>query len=196
MGRGCCASSLHFRKQGLRVGRRCELPHMTIQSLFSRNPFTHANVGCPQRGKSGFTLVEVMIAVVITGLVLTAAFGTVAQSLRTVELGRDYTRVAQIMQSEMEDLRTRSWADLEELQSDNEWGSSGIAIWQLTLSADFQAMFGDRYDVWCVLLDREVDQKEIRIWVRWQNAQGDWINKITSTWFTENGLHDYYYRSF
>lgn len=136
-----------------------------------------------------------MIAIVLTGLVLTAAFATVSQSIRTVETARDYTRVAQILQSEMEDLRTLSWADLE--------AASTGGYEEIDLNSEFYAAFGDRYRAWRWIRDREIspgttlsDQKEISIWVFWKDGNGMWRNKYAASWFTELGLHDYYYRSF
>ncbi len=136
----------------------------------------------------GFTLVEAMVAMVVVGVVLTAAFSTVAQGVRTMERARDYTRVAQILQSEMEDLRTYSWADLETATT-----SGFVAV---ALAADFVEEYGDRYTVERWIRDRHSDQKEISVRVIWSDGRGGTITKMTTTWFTENGMNDYYYRSF
>lgn len=142
------------------------------------------------KGSGGFTLVEVMVAVVILGMILSTAFATVTQALQTVETSRDYARVAQILQSEMEDLKTMSWSTLSALQvADN-----GVVT--IDLTAEFNQAFGVRYRAFRYIENRYSDQKQATIWVYWWDARGNFRIKQTVSWFTENGLHDYYYRSF
>lgn len=131
-----------------------------------------------------------MVAILVLGLVLSAAFSTVVQALHTVETARDYARVAQILQSEMEDLRTMSWTTLEAQQA----ADGGIA--PIDLTAEFNEAFGARYRAFRSIENRHVDQKQATIWVRWRDAHGKFQKKQTVSWFTKNGLHDYYYRSF
>jgi len=134
-----------------------------------------------------------MVAIAVVGLVLAAAFANVGSSLRTMETARDYTRVAQILQSELEDVRTMSWADLEALQA-----ATGGDWELLDISAEFHEAFGTRYVTHRRVRNRDglPDQKEIVIKVEWTNAHGVTVTKYTSSWFTENGMHDYFYRSF
>ncbi len=163
--------------------------------MLSRTQSTSAS--CSRRGsKSGFTLVEMMVAIVVLGMVLTAAFSTVAQALQTMETSRDYARVAQILQSEMEDLRTMSWSTLEA----QEVADDGVV--SIDLTTEFNEAFGSRYRAFRYIRDRVdggvtyTDQKEATIWVYWWDARGNFRIKQTVSWFTENGLYDYYYRSF
>ncbi len=143
--------------------------------------------GC---GKGGFSLVEMMVAMLVLGLVLTAAFSTVAQALKAVEISRDYARVAQILQSEMEDLRTMNWTQLEAEQAGTTW------YVPIDLTTEFNEAFGARYKAYRWIRDLHSDQKEARVKVVWQDANGNTRIKRTVAWFTKNGLHDYYYRSF
>ena len=142
-------------------------------------------------------MVEMMVAMVMVGVVLTAAFASATQSLRMQEVSRDYTRVAQILQSQLEDLRTLSWSDLEAIQT----STSGNPT-QVSLDGEFQDAFGSRYRAWRMVHDRVesgvtlTDQKEIVVWVVWTDNNGSFNIKNASCWFSENGLHDYYYRSF
>lgn len=140
--------------------------------------------------ESGFTLVEMMVAILVLGLVLAAAFATVGQALQTVEISRDYARVAQILQSEMEDLRTKSWSGLEARQTED----AGVV--SIDLASEFNESFGSRYRAFRYIQNRHADQKQATIWVYWWDARGNFRIKQTVSWFTENGLHDYYYRSF
>lgn len=164
----------------------------------AESKLSHPSLGLrlQRRSKGGFTLVEMMVAIFVLGLVLTAAFSTVAQALQTVETSRDYARVAQILQSEMEDLRTMSWATLE---AQEETDGGVVAI---DLTEEFNEAFGSRYRAFRRIQNRTdgtvtyANQKEATIWVYWWDARGNFRIKQTVSWFTENGLHDYYYRSF
>ncbi|MDQ8186110.1 type II secretion system protein [Pelagicoccus sp. SDUM812002] len=142
------------------------------------------------KGEGGFTLVEVIMALMVLGLVLVAAFSTVTQALQTVETSRDYARVAQILQSEMEDLRTMSWSALEAQQTTD---AGEVSI---DLTTEFNDAFGARYQAYRLIEDRHSNQKQATIRVEWNDARGNARAKQTVSWFTENGLHDYYYRSF
>ncbi len=142
------------------------------------------------RGKGGFSLVEMMVAMLVLGLVLTAAFSTVAQALKAVETSRDYARVAQILQSEMEDLRTMNWTQLEAEQAGTTW------FVPIDITSEFNEAFGARYSAYRWIKNLHADQKEARVLVLWQDANGNSRTKQTVAWFTKNGLHDYYYRSF
>ena len=149
------------------------------------------------RSTSGFTLVEMMVALVFIGVVLVSAFATVNQGYHALETARDYTRVAQVLQSQMEDVRMFSWDELEQIHLT----TSGDWV-QVTLDEEFIELFGDRYRVWRAVDNRWeggvelTDQKEIRVSAWWQDSQGNAHNKIITTWFTKGGLHDYFYRSF
>ncbi|MBK1879939.1 PulJ/GspJ family protein [Pelagicoccus mobilis] len=153
----------------------------------------------PRSKRAGFTLVEMMVAMVVTGMVLTAAFGTINLSVKTMEKARDYARVAQILQSEMEDLRTLSYSNIEAMQTTAkvEWEGKFYDGWtSIDLTSEFNEAFGNRYSAWVRVSDRSSNQKLVRVWVSWQRRDGSWQAKRTAAVFTENGLHDYYYRSF
>lgn len=114
-----------------------------------------------------------------------------------VEGARDLTRVSQILQSEIEDLRMLSWSELTAQQA-----SSGGDWTAVALDSDFQALFGARYTVERKIAPRYsggvalLDQKQIEVRVTWIGMGGLSRSRKTATWFTEGGLHDYHYRSF
>lgn len=144
-----------------------------------------------KRAKSGFTIVEFLVFILVIGIVMTGAFATMTQSLRMVETSRDYARASQILQSEIERLRTMSWEQLEAVQT-----ADGSEIRSLELDAAFQEAFSNRYKAFRYIEDRYTDQKQAVVWVYWWDAMGNFRIKQTAAWFTENGLNDFYYRSF
>lgn len=81
-----------------------------------------------------------------------------------------------------------SWADLQAMST-----SGFVAI---DVAEDFETTYGDRYAVKRWVRDRVAGQKEISVLVEWEDGAGSVRSQMTSTWFTENGMNDYYYRSF
>ena len=67
------------------------------------------------RKKRGFTAVEVVIGATLMTTLIVGMLNLLKQGNYLVELSRDNTRVTQILQSEIEDLRTLNWNDLVEL---------------------------------------------------------------------------------
>lgn len=141
--------------------------------------------------KKGFTMVELLIFIMVIGIIMTGAFATMAQSIRMVETSRDYARASQILQSEIERLRTMSWEQLEAVQA-----ADGTAIASIELDEAFQETFNDRYRAFRYLENRYSNQKEAIIWVYWWDGMGNFRIKKTAAWFTKDGLNDFYYRSF
>ncbi|MFT4588025.1 MAG: prepilin-type N-terminal cleavage/methylation domain-containing protein [Candidatus Binatia bacterium] len=64
--------------------------------------------GRPNR-RSGFTLVEVMVASGILGLVVVALFAGITMCFSTVQLSRENVRATQILQDKMESIRLYNW---------------------------------------------------------------------------------------
>ncbi|HSH10050.1 MAG TPA: type II secretion system protein, partial [Oceanipulchritudo sp.] len=58
---------------------------------------------------AGFTLVEVIISMTLMAIVFTAAFGSYFLGMRIIEDAREEVRASQIIQSELERLRTKNW---------------------------------------------------------------------------------------
>lgn len=143
-------------------------------------------------GREAFTLVEVMVATYILTVVFAALFGAMKQGMQMMDYTRDLTRVSQILQSEMEDLRTLNWSELEDLR-DNK------SLQSYKPKSEFAAGTGDRYTVFRWVRQHPLHHPEmIRVytyvyWVKPGGGGTQW--RILSTDFTENGLNDYYYRN-
>lgn len=128
------------------------------------------------------------MAIVIIGITLTGVFAALGRSFDLIEDSRDSTRVSQIIQSELEDLRTLSWAEVSALPSSYGW---------YTPNSSFSALFGTRYSCYRqILAGLGPDQFTMRVWVRWQNGDGLTRFDYFQTYYTKGGFNDYYYRSF
>jgi prepilin-type N-terminal cleavage/methylation domain-containing protein len=135
--------------------------------------------------KDGFTLVEVIVSMFLMATVFTAAFGSYFLGMRIIEDARDQVRASQIIQSELEKLRTANWDQLENM----------LYAEPLKVDQDFATNYakdyvGIRY-LWDVTAGQ---QKWVVVIVTWKNSRGLLTRQVFNTVFTKDGLNDYYYR--
>ncbi|EDY81690.1 hypothetical protein VDG1235_1308 [Verrucomicrobiia bacterium DG1235] len=131
-------------------------------------------------------LVEAMVGIFLIGISLTGVFSALGRSLDLIEEARDSTRVAQIIQSELEDLRTLSWSEVD-----------ALAEWDVYVpNSSFSEEFGNRYTCYRYIFSKSSDQYGLRVYVLWTNNSGRTKYDYFETWYTEGGFNDYYYRSF
>jgi prepilin-type N-terminal cleavage/methylation domain-containing protein len=79
------------------------------------------------RGASGFTLVEVLVAMVILSVCLLALAGLMATTTRTNALGNRLTEASVFAQAKLEELRAMGWDNIKEgVEADRVDGSTGI----------------------------------------------------------------------
>lgn len=135
--------------------------------------------------KKGFTLTEVLISFALMSMVAAAAFKAVQIGYATLEGARDQTRVTQIIQSEIEGLRTLNWTDLTALPEKAEFQPEG----------NFIHLYGDRYTCYRFIETVRADMREVRVRVVWDQGSRPQQQEFV-TRFTRNGLNDYYYRAF
>ena len=127
-------------------------------------------------------------------LILGGAVASLIHGNRMIEEARDITRVSQVIQSEVEALRTLTWNDLQAFPK-HQWK-------QLTLQGTFALAYADKYTLyrWVAPLDwdadGQTDQIAVYLWVVWLSPRGDFRRQWHYARFTENGLNDYFYRAF
>lgn len=138
--------------------------------------------------KSGFTLVELIISLSLVGIVMAGLFSLHGQSLRLIEDSRHLTRVSQILQSEMENMRTMNWNDI-----------SGMPFYAtFEPSGRFSEAFSDRYVCYRFMIPKgtNLEQRETILIAQWRNSRGTLETQVYRTVFSREGINDYYYRAF
>ncbi len=140
-----------------------------------------------RRGSSraGFTLVEVIVAMGIFSMVIAGGLIGVRRGFELVGNSRHYTRVSQILQSEVEALRTLTWDDLIELE-DNEL---------ITVDTQFDISAYDAYTVRRRIYTEAASLRRVEITVSYKNERGRLITLKYLTFFTDGGVNDYFYRT-
>jgi two-component system response regulator DevR len=135
-------------------------------------------------GRSGFTLVEVMVAAFVLAFGIITAITTLQRGLQAIDTARNYTYATQLMQGELEGLRLHNWTQLEALQS------AGPA----PILTDPAAISG-RTAFTCIRTIRTVkpDMKEILLIATWRGYDGRSHTARLITRYAKHGLYDYFY---
>lgn len=134
----------------------------------------------------GFTLIEVMVAMLVTLVIFAGGFGALSYGNKLIEAARDETRASQVLQSEIEDLRTLNWASLTALSTE--------AIY--APKSEFTDAYSSRYSVKRKIAARSATEKRVTMAVSWTDNRGTSHTREYLTLIVKDGLYDYYYRSF
>ncbi|HAV14342.1 MAG TPA: hypothetical protein DCX06_12745 [Opitutae bacterium] len=149
--------------------------------LYYRNMVQHTRGNMPN--KSGFTLVEVMIAIFIFAIVITSGFACLKMGMGMVDNSRHHTRAAQIMQSEIEKIRSMPWAIFNALNE---------AETTVTLDANFtQNSNYAAYEVKRTITAAAGNSKKVELVATWTDINGKTKSRIYVTHYTKGGLYDY-----
>lgn len=132
----------------------------------------------------GFTLTELIVAMGIFTVVIAGGLAGVSRGFDILEDSRNYTRVSQILQSEIESLRSLSWQDLTAL-SDNE---------KIEVDTQFDTAAYDMYNIRREIVTEASDLRQVILIVSYRNDRERLITLKYFTFFTKGGLNDYYYR--
>jgi len=135
--------------------------------------------------RAGFTLMESLVAISVFSMVIAGGLIGVRKGFEVVDGSRHYTRVSQVLQSEVETLRTYSWEQIEELPEKETIG----------LDTHFDTDAYDAYTVTREITDEEADRKRVVITVTFTNRGGKEVSLRYLTYFTEGGVNDYFYRT-
>lgn len=134
--------------------------------------------------KEAFTLVEVMIAMTIFAMVIAGGLLGVQKGFELVDNSRHFTRSSQILQSELELLRTMPWETLSAQTEE-----------QLTVLFNEQiaSQFGSGIYRGLVKTTMDgPDSMEVRVHVEWSARRGRIQSASYITYFSKRGVNDYY----
>lgn len=135
-------------------------------------------------GDRGFSLVEVAMAAFVLTFALTSSIMVLRSGFRAIDTARGITLASQILQSEMESLRLKSWSDIK-----------GLAASQTYKTTVFTAApsLAEKYDITRTIKDVGTDMREITLAVTWKSSDGLSHTRTFRTVYGKNGLYDYYY---
>lgn len=152
---------------------------------------------------TGFTLVEVVCAAFVLAFALTSSLAALQWGFKMVEVARDTTLAAQLLQSQMEDLRLNNWGDMETLRDDcaSNKGPLDLNLSKLLPTDDditSKLTFLDQKKFALELLvtdvpDRENEILDVELRLQWVGLDGTSHQRSVRTYYTKKGLYDYYY---
>ena len=102
-----------------------------------------------------------------------------------VDNSRHYTRVSQILQSDVESLRSLSWRDFNKLPSSE----------KVDINPHFITSAYDAYTFYRNIHAVSSSLRRVEIVVKYSTRSGRPITLKYLTFFTEGGVNDYYYRT-
>jgi Tfp pilus assembly protein PilV len=141
----------------------------------------------------GFTIMEVMMAVMVLALAIATSITTMQRSFQSIDTARNMTLAGQIMQSEIERVRLRDWSTVT---------GYSTAETPMTIDASFSgnsyvsnliASRGLRLTM--TASDPETDLREIKLKVYWTNVDGRTMSRTYTTYYGRYGMYDYFYNT-
>lgn len=152
----------------------CSIPFNTHNSNMSFS-YTRERLG-------GFTLFEVIIAMTVFTMVIAGGFACFNQGLGLIENARHSTRSCQIMQSEIERVRSLPWADIEALP---------VSDLDVTPASGFINESG--YDAYTMtrVVSGSGDTRVVTLEIEWSDNSGRLHMRTYAAQYTKGGLYDY-----
>ena len=147
-----------------------------------------------RKTQTGFTIVEVMIAAIIMVLGITTSLTTLTFGMRAIDTARNSTLAAQIMQSEMENIRLLNWAQLTALPASETVNISSIISSgsSTTLDATLNNIIS-KFTCTRTITTPKSNMREITLTVSWNGQDGRAHSNSYITRYCKDGLYDFYY---
>ncbi len=136
--------------------------------------------------KKGYSLVEVMMGTGVMTVVLAGTFSAVGQGMLMSDGVKSEEVAIQVLQTEMEDLRTLSWEEIDRLPRRSRFDP-------MEHFSDFPF---SNYNCHRIITPVNDSQKEIRVVFSWSPTKGRKTNRREFvSYFTKGGLYDFSYRA-
>jgi Tfp pilus assembly protein PilV len=142
----------------------------------------------------GFSIFEVMMASIIMVLGITTSLTTITYGMRAVDTARNTTLAAQIMQSEMENIRLLNWAQLTALPASETVDIAAIVSSgsSSTLDATLNNIIS-KFTCVRTISTPKTDMREVALAISWNGQDGRSHSNSYVTRYCKNGLYDFYY---
>jgi len=141
----------------------------------------NCNCDHTKRVQAGFSLIELMVALFVFSIAMTGGYACIKMGIDLVDNSRHNTRAAQIMQSEIERVRSMAWADLTALSS---------SPTSVVISSDFSQAGYTAYSMTRAVTGSGSSRK-ITLVIAWDAIGGRTYSKTYVTQYTQGGIYDY-----
>lgn len=131
-------------------------------------------------------MVELLLAVAILAFVFAGAMTLVARGFGVMDDSRLNTLAGQVLQSEMETLRLLNWAELSALAASETFSAE----------AEFAEAGFNRFTCTREIEADGTSMKKVTLTATWDSTNGQRRERSYVTFISQDGLNDYYVRSF
>jgi uncharacterized protein (TIGR02598 family) len=142
----------------------------------------HNEPACPGRPAAAFSLLEVVLAAFVLAVGILTSIAVLQRGFQALDTARNLTTATQVMQSEMERLRLKNWAQLQELQDSRD-----------TAVPLDRNLAGTTLSCTRTITDYKAGMKQIVLTSSWQGHDGRQHTVRMVTRYCRDGLNDYYY---
>lgn len=132
------------------------------------------------------------MATFVMAIAISTAITTLQRGFLSLDTARNTTISGQIMQSEMERIRLRDWAEIAAY-------STAGRVGPLTIDTSFtgNAFIGDRFKLYrtvtVVPTGTTAGMREITLTCEWDSYDGRPLTRSYTIYYGQNGLYDYFY---
>lgn len=149
---------------------------------------SHPSTGSRRKSGKAFTIVEVMMASTVMAFALSTSVLVIMGGFKSIDVARNMTLASQVLQSEMERIRLMDWGDIHALQGQQNVDLATVFTSNTAIAARF-SLVRTVSDV----TDKIGEMKLIVLQATWTNSSGRSVSRSFTTYYTKNGLYDYYY---
>lgn len=149
----------------------------------------------PLRRKNGFTIFEVMMAVIVMALAISTSITVMEQGMRCIDTARNTTIASQLLQSALEDFRLQTWTQIEALRVAQNNGVAG----NVTIDSSFTgydataAAVLQRFTLTRTIADTsQAGMRTVTFTATWIGIDGRSHSVNYTSYYAQNGLYDYY----
>ena len=125
---------------------------------------------------------ELMIGVVIMGIALSCFYSALQQGFYMIENSRDINRVSQVLQDEMERLRTMSWYEIGELPESVDFPAN----------SSFLAHYSREFTFSRLVVAEKANQKRVELTCTWSDSCGLSNEATIFSLVTNKGINELY----
>jgi len=147
------------------------------------------------RLNEGFTIIEVALSTFVMAFGIATSIIAMQMGFRALDVARDSTLAAQIMQSEIERLRLLPWNNTSTAAVDSIRELPGEESVALTSMFTTSTKLAEKFTVTRRVADdsSRADVRYITLIVSWNSYDGRSHTRRFRTMYAKNGLYDYYY---
>jgi type II secretory pathway pseudopilin PulG len=140
------------------------------------------------------TMIEVMITAVVLGFVIMSSLTALSRAYAFTRHARMVTLAGQVMQTVMEDLRLKSFANLQTYATQSQPVSFSSTLSTEGFSSNFTQGFAitGNFTTLIASATPQLGKISVTLTVTWSEA-GNSYSRSLITYFGEKGLSDYYY---